>query len=423
MSASQTAGSELLARLQEGLPLVRRPFAAIGEELGLGEDEVISFLNGLSSEGKVRRFGGVFDARRLGCRTALAAVAVDGSDIDRVASLLTPLSGVTHCYRREITKTEGLSPDFQGLSPETGGADFQGLSPKNRAEIQGLSPETGGEKQGLSPNLWFTISYPADVFPAMVDAIRSRLEGYEMLLLPALRRFKVDVVFSEQTRQEEEKTEFPSNFADFSNYPSKIQGLSPFSAVEKQGLSPNFKGLSPKEEGGCPQVWRPTAGEMRIGSVMQGDTEIRADYWAGVAEKAGVKEWELLSTLEIWRRAGRLKRVGLLLSHRNAGWKANGMCCWRVEGDGVVSAGRALAAMPEVTHCYERPLAQSFGYNLFAMIHSKTLEGASEIFSRISQAAGLEGGVMLLSVHEYKKTSLRFFPVENYTVNPLGNIV
>ena len=378
MTGPECAGSvqsALLARLQEGLPLVRRPFAAIGEEFGLEEGDVISFLEDLSREGKVRRFGGVFDARRLGCRTALAAAAVEEPDLERVASLLTPLSGVTHCYRREISRFGSLAPFARSLAP----------------------------------NLWFTVSYPADVFPAMVDAIRAKLAGagYEMLLLPAIRRFKVDVVFSEETRSEEEKTEFSSNAADFSNYTEKTWGLSP----EKGSLAPSEKGsLAPSFGGDCPQNWRPNAVEIRIGSVLQGDTEIRGDYWAGVAERAQVKEWELLSTVELWRRAGRLKRVGLLLSHRNAGWKANGMCCWLVDGDRTVEAGRALAAMPEVTHCYERPLAPSFGYNLFAMVHSRTVEGAHGTFERISRLAGLEGGTMLLSVSEYKKTSLRFFP-------------
>ncbi len=413
MTGPECAGSvqsALLARLQEGLPLVRRPFAAIGEEFGLEEGDVISFLEDLSREGKVRRFGGVFDARRLGCRTALAAAAVEEQDLDRVASLLTPLSGVTHCYRREISNFGSLAPNSGGLSPQKGS-----LAPFARS----LAPQKGS----LAPNLWFTVSYPADVFPAMVDAIRAKLAGagYEMLLLPAIRRFKVDVIFSEETRSEEEKTEFSSNLANFSNYPEKTWGLSPekgsLAPSAKGSLAPNSGGLSPEKGslapsfgGDCPQNWRPNAVEIRIGSVLQGDTEIRGDYWAGVAERAQVKEWELLSTVELWRRAGRLKRVGLLLSHRNAGWKANGMCCWLVDGDRTVEAGRALAAMPEVTHCYERPLAPSFGYNLFAMVHSRTVEGAHGTFERISRLAGLEGGTMLLSVSEYKKTSLRFFP-------------
>ena len=32
----------LLNRLQDGVPLVDRPFAAVGEELGLAEDDVLA---------------------------------------------------------------------------------------------------------------------------------------------------------------------------------------------------------------------------------------------------------------------------------------------------------------------------------------------------------------------------------------------
>ena len=146
---------------------------------------------------------------------------------------------------------------------------------------------------------------------------------------------------------------------------------------------------------------------------LQGDTEVRADYFAAVAERLGMKEWDLLSTLEIWRRKGRLKRIGLLLHHRNAGWAANGMCCWKVEGD-TTEVGRALAARGEVTHCYERPEAPNFPYNLFAMVHARTVEDAQAQFaSLVEEVARVTTAevpsVMLLSTREYKKTSMTFF--------------
>ena len=337
-SCIEGGAAALLSCLQRGLPLVRRPFADIAEALGIGEDEVISFLARLREEGKVRRFGGVFDSRRMGCRSALVAATVDRPSLDRAASLLTPLSGVTHCYLREPVET-------------------------SRSTI---------------PNLWFTLSYPADVFPAMVDAVTSRLAEWRVDVLPAVRRFKVDVIFSEQTREEEERTEFSDDRACL---------------AQAQG------------------PWRPTAAERRIRQALQGDTEICADYWANIARKADVREWELLSVLEMWKRAGRLKRVGLVLAHREAGWGVNGMCCWRVDGgsDAVVASGRALASLPEVTHCYERPPTDVFDYNLFAMIHAHGLEEARSMFSAVAAYAGLGGGVMLVSTRQFKKTSMRFF--------------
>ena len=155
------------------------------------------------------------------------------------------------------------------------------------------------------------------------------------------------------------------------------------------------------------------ARDRAVVAALQGDTEVRADYFAALAENVGMKEWDLLSTLELWRRRGRLKRIGLLLAHRTAGYVANGMCCWRVEGD-TTEAGRALAARDEVTHCYERPPSEAFPYNLFAMVHATSPDEAraqhAGLHQSLADALGHEPAtVMLLSTKEYKKTSMTFF--------------
>ena len=320
---------EMVVALQRGIPLCARPFEALSRELGCTEDDLLSCLARLREGNTVRRFGAVFDTRRLGYRSALCAVAVPRDELDEMAARLTPLTGVTHCYVREPSQPSPLSP----------------------------------------PSLWFTLSYPADVFPAMADEVATRLKPHAVHVLPATRRYKVDVVFGATTRAWEEQVE---------------DDLPPVTARERAVIG-----------------------------ALQGDTEVRADYFAAVAERLGMKEWDLLSTLEIWRRKGRLKRIGLLLHHRNAGWAANGMCCWKVEGD-TTEVGRALAARGEVTHCYERPEAPNFPYNLFAMVHARTVEDAQAQFaSLVEEVARVTTAevpsVMLLSTREYKKTSMTFF--------------
>ena len=89
------------------------------------------------------------------------------------------------------------------------------------------------------------------------------------------------------------------------------------------------------------------------------------------------------------------------------------MCCWKVEGD-TTEVGRALAARGEVTHCYERPEAPNVPYNLFAMVHARTVEDAQAQFaSLVEEVARVTTAevpsVMLLSTREYKKTSMTFF--------------
>ena len=321
----------MVVALQRGIPLCARPFEELSRELGCGEADLLACLARQRAVGTVRRFGAVFDTRRLGYRSVLCAAAVSVEALDAAAAKLTPLAGVTHCYVREATSA--LRPGV--------------------------------------PNLWFTLSYPADIFPAMVDEVAARLGPYALHVLPATRRYKVDVVFGAATRAREEDV------------------------AEGDDLPPV------------------TARDRAVIGALQGDTEVRADFFAALAGRLGMKEWDLLSTLEIWRRKGRLKRIGLLLHHRNAGWSANGMCCWRVAGD-TTAAGRALAARGEVTHCYERPEAPNFPYNLFAMVHARAAAEANAQFASLSAEVNRVAGaavpaVMLLSTREYKKTSMTFF--------------
>ncbi len=327
--------NRLLVTLQRGIPLCARPFEALADELGCCVDDLMNALSRARDSGIVRRFGAVFDTRRLGYRSALCAVAVPPDELDAVVAKVTPLVGVTHCYLREPL----------------------------------VAPIVPNRPLGTVPNLWFTLSYPADIFSAMADEVAARLVPHALHVLSATRRYKVDVVFGAATRAREEGV-----------------------------------------EDDLPPV---TASDRAVIGALQGDTEVRPDYFAAVAEKLGMKEWDLLSRLELWRRNGRLKRIGLLLHHRNAGWSANGMCCWKVEGD-TTEVGRTLAARGEVTHCYERPEAPNFPYNLFAMIHAHTVEEASAQFAALDAevarvAAGTVPSTMLLSTREYKKTSMTFF--------------
>lgn len=323
-----SAEGRWLAELQRGIPLCARPFEALARELGCAESDLLDFVGRCRAAGLVRRFGAVFDTRRLGYRSVLCAAAVPPLALDDAAAKITPFRGVTHCYLREPL-----------------------------------------EAAASLPNLWFTLSYPADVFDAMADEIRARLAPHVVAFLPATRRYKVDVVFGAATRAREENTD---------------DGTAPLSARDRAAVA-----------------------------ALQGDTEVRPDYFAALAERAGMREWDLLSLLELWQRRGRLKRIGLLLAHRTAGYVANGMCCWRVEGD-TIGAGRALAARDEVTHCYERPLAEGFPYNLFAMVHATSPEEAHAQHAALHRVLAAELGsepatVMLLSTKEYKKTSMTFF--------------
>ena len=58
----------LIAAIQDGLPLAPRPYAAIGERIGIREAEVIAGLRRLIDHGVIKRFGVIVRHRALGYR-------------------------------------------------------------------------------------------------------------------------------------------------------------------------------------------------------------------------------------------------------------------------------------------------------------------------------------------------------------------
>ncbi|MGL1833029.1 siroheme decarboxylase subunit beta [Rhodocyclaceae bacterium SMB388] len=91
----------LMRALQSGLPLVPRPYDALGQGIGLSGAMVRDTLDGWQASGVLRRFGVVVRHHELGY-TANAMCVWDVPDhrVEAVGRLLGDQTGVTLCYRR-----------------------------------------------------------------------------------------------------------------------------------------------------------------------------------------------------------------------------------------------------------------------------------------------------------------------------------
>lgn len=92
--------SRALNNYQRNFPLVARPFAIVGSELGLDEQETIALFCKLKEENKITRIGPVFKPNTLGAST-LAAMQVPPERLTEVASFVSSLPEVNHNYERE----------------------------------------------------------------------------------------------------------------------------------------------------------------------------------------------------------------------------------------------------------------------------------------------------------------------------------
>ena len=57
---------KLLAIIQDGFPLVERPYKVLAETLNVSEQEVFDAVEMLRASGVIRRIGGVYDSKKLG---------------------------------------------------------------------------------------------------------------------------------------------------------------------------------------------------------------------------------------------------------------------------------------------------------------------------------------------------------------------
>jgi DNA-binding Lrp family transcriptional regulator len=91
---------QLITLIQAGFPLTERPWAAIGDELGIGEEEVINRISAIYESGEIRRIGASFDSRHLGYASTLCAVHIPGGKLEEAIAVINAYHNVTHNYER-----------------------------------------------------------------------------------------------------------------------------------------------------------------------------------------------------------------------------------------------------------------------------------------------------------------------------------
>ena len=136
--------ARLLNFVQEQIPLVEEPFAAIGQQLGLTEERVLETLRSLKEcqHPAIRQVGAIFDTRAMGYRNSLVAAKVEPHRIDAAAAIINAHPGVSHNYQRNhaynLWYTLAIPPDSR-------------LGLENT--VQRLHQESGALQTRLMPTL------------------------------------------------------------------------------------------------------------------------------------------------------------------------------------------------------------------------------------------------------------------------------
>ena len=85
----------------------------------------------------------------------------------------------------------------------------------------------------------------------------------------------------------------------------------------------------------------------------------------------GMTEAEVIERLSMLKQAGLIKRLGVIVKHRQLGYHANAMIVWNIPDALVEELGDRISRSSFVTLCYQRPRTGEWPYNLYCMIHGK----------------------------------------------------
>ena len=367
---------KILAIIQDGFPLVERPYAVLAEMLGSDETTVFDTVEKMRASGVIRRIGGVYDSRNLGFISRL-------------------------CAGKVPTSSQDFSTEPHDETPME----------KFAAVVIGEPAITHNYIRSHEYNVWFTvIAENESAIQTVVDRVCAKTDLHDVHVLTATKKFKINTVMGASVPVVSRQW-LVNRVGDESVVTER------HSDNRRLEESSNFRGnLS-------------DADRTRIRTACDDIPHTLTPF-----KDWGVSCDELREDLA----AKRMRRFGAILRHQDAGFPCNAMVCFRIDerretgdeygsagsqilchperfddviqnGAAVQKAGSILALNPHISHCYERPSFEKFPYNLYAMMHAQTPE---ELDSYIKDAVALLGNpeyVVLHSVRELKKTSFKFF--------------
>jgi DNA-binding Lrp family transcriptional regulator len=133
--------------------------------------------------------------------------------------------------------------------------------------------------------------------------------------------------------------------------------------------------------------------------------------YAELGARLDMSEGEVLARIWLLRESGVIKRFGVVVRHRELGYRANAMVVWDVPDERVGAVGLELGRVAFVTLCYRRPRRPpDWPYNLFTMIHGRDRDQVLARVAQMTQQFGLDGiqHQVLFSGRRFKQCGARY---------------
>jgi siroheme decarboxylase len=149
--------------------------------------------------------------------------------------------------------------------------------------------------------------------------------------------------------------------------------------------------------------------DLRVLRAVENGIDIVPRPFDEAGERIGMTGLEVRGNLNDMLSDGTIRSFGAIVDHRSLGLVVNAMVAWDVTDELVERAGMDFAALPMVSHCYERNrVPGKWKYNLFTMAHGPS---EAELLSFLEQGKAITSNAdfqVLRSLKEFKKVGVRF---------------
>jgi len=236
--------------------------------------------------------------------------------------------------------------------------------PEVAGAVNNLSGVSHNYLRGNYYNLWFTLQAQTT---EGIDKILSDLQkryGVEFHSLPVLKTFKLSVQFN---------------------------------VSDKEHVSKNKKILKPKST-----KVSLSDDEKYILSNLQSEIEITDKPFSFLTnEKLSIED--VLKIIQELFDKGVIRRIAAVINYMEVGFNTNVMFACQVLPENIVGTGEKLASMEIVSHCYERETFDGWPYNLFGMLHARSMEEIQNQVNEFVEKEKITSFQLLSTISELKK--------------------
>lgn len=217
-------------------------------------------------------------------------------------------------------------------------------------------------------NLWFTLQAQSpEQIKAAVAGLSDRF-GIDFYSLPVKRVFKLNVRFD----------------------------------IENGGqLSDDIKQLPQTQKVKLDEK------EKQILSKLQDELEISKKPFDFLCSDSLETE-EVLRIIQGLIDKGVIRRIAATVDHRKLGFIANVLFCCEVPKKQIIEAGKRLARFGIVSHCYQRETVKDWPYNLFAMMHGRSISEIQHVINKFIEAEKINSFELLPTAKELKKQPIKY---------------